>query len=282
MGLLVPTKPGFGYVTGNVLTTRPATGLGTTITPAQNSFGSYTSILAGGSIARDCYGILININSLNSGGFNRDALLTIGIDTAGGTTYVDLIPNLLCSCAGTYLVGGHWYYFPIFIKSGSQLAAKGSVNNASFGTMRVAVWLYGAPSNMEGLQFGQGVESIGAVTASSCGTTVTAGGASEGSWTSLGTTVRKCVAWQHGMGCNDATMTNGLCYSTDISFGDGTNQIILGQDRFYYIRSTSEDLSGALYPPFPCEVPAGATIYGRMQCSGTPDAGLSMIAYGVY
>jgi hypothetical protein len=275
-------NPSFGYVTGNVLTTRPATNIGSTITPAQNSFGSYTSILAGGSIARDCYGILININGLGATGTARDALLTIGIDTAGGTTYVDLIPNLLCSNAGSFIQGGAWYYFPIFIKSGSQLAAKGSVSSILVGTMRVAVWLYGAPSNMEGLIFGQGVESIGINTGSSSGTAVTSGTTSEGAWTSLGTTVRDCFAWQHGMGYNNAVMTSGLMYHADISFGDGTNQVILGQDKPCTIRTSNEDFNCALTPSFPCLVKGGSTIYGRLQCSGTANTGLSMAAYGVY
>jgi hypothetical protein len=84
------------------------------------------------------------------------------------------------------------------------------------------------------------------------------------------------------MGVNDSTMTSGGLYSCDISYGDGTNQVILGSDKLYHIASSNEDLNSRLQPPFPCEVPAGATIYGRMQCSGTADAGLSMAAYGVY
>jgi len=282
MGLFQFSRPSFNYVTGNVTGTRPAAAFGTSITPGNNSYSTYASILSGGSITRDCYGILININSIAAATTAKDSLCKIGIDTSGGTTYIDFIPHLICSCAGTFAQGGVWYYFPVFIPSGSQLAASGSTNNATVGTQRVAVWLYGAPSNLKDLKYGMGVEAIGQNTSLSCGTGVTSGTTSEGSWTLLGTTTHKCFAWQWGMGINDTTMSSGNIYTTDISYGDGTNQIILGQDRQHTILTVSEDLNSSCYPPMPVVVPAGGSIYGRMQCSGTADSSLTMVAYGVY
>ena len=283
--LMPPQTFGFNYVTGNVITVRPGSaGFGTSITPAQNSFGSYTEILSDTSVTRDCYAILINVNSIFTATQAKDSLTTIGIDTAGGTSYVDLIPNLLTSCAGDYgAKGGIWYYFPVYIPAGSAIAAKGSVNNATVGTQRVAIWLYGAPTNPESLIYGHGVESVGITAASSCGTTVTSGTVSEGSWTSLGTTAKKWIACTCGMGINDGTMSSGNIHHADISYGDGTNQIMLDMDRGFTISTTSEDLNtrGGLYAPF-CNVPAGSTIYGRLQVNGTADSGLSMAAYGVY
>ncbi len=282
MSLLVPGIPQFNYITGNMLSTRPASTIGTSITPLQNSFSTYAEILSDTNVTRDCYGILINVNGLNVSTAAKDALCTIGIDTAGGTSYVDLIPNLLVSCAWAYTAapGGHWYYFPIYIPAGSAIAAKGSVNNAAPGTFRVAVRLFGAPSDPSSIVCGQGVEAIGVVTASSRGTAVTSGTTSEGSWTSLGTTTRNCFAWQYGMGVNDGTMT-ALLYHADLSYGDGTNQVMIGRDKLYYSGAT-EQLGAGVYGPNFCNVPAGSTMYGRLQCSGTADSALSMAAYGVF
>src|SRR3990167_11411361 len=229
--LMPPQTLGFNYVTGNVLTVRPGVvSFGTSITPAQNAYGSYTEILSDTDVTKDCYGILINVNSIFVATKAKDSLTTIGIDTAGGTSYVDFIPNLLTSCAGDYgAKGGIWYYFPVFIPAGSALAAKGSVNNATVGTQRVAVWLYGAPTHPESVIYGQGVESVGITAASSSGTAVTSGTVSEGSWTSLGSTTKKWLAGAYGMGVNDGSMSSGSIHHGDLSYGDGTNQVILDQ-----------------------------------------------------
>lgn len=285
MTLFVPNNPSFGYVTGNVLTTRPAAAFGTSITPGtSNSFGSYTEILSDTNVTRDCYGILLNFNSSFSTIQARDILCTVGIDTSGGTSYTDFISNLLASCAAGYLNshGGISYYFPVKIPAGTAIAVKASVNNSTASTIRAACWLYGAPKNISGLVYGHGVETVGAVTASSRGTTVTSGDASEGSWTSLGTTTKKWKFAQMGMGVNDSSMTNSNAYALDLSYGDGTNQVIIDQDKMHVVASATEELSGQLRGHSYCDVPAGATIYGRMQCSGTPDSNLSMAAYGVY
>jgi hypothetical protein len=274
--------PEFNYVTGNVLTTRPAAAYGTQITPGNNTYGLYTEILSDTDVTRDCYGILVNINSITVSTAATDSITTIGIDTSGGTSYVDFIPHLLSSAASTYTTqsGGHWYYFPVFIPAGSALAAKGSINRATVGTQRVAVWLYGAPSDPSSLKVGQGVEAIGITAASSAGTAVTSGGAAEGTWTSLGSTTKQCFSWNFGIGVNDAGMNSGI-YHADLSYGDGTNQKVIGLDK-WYMSSNAEILSSVIFPAQYCHVPVGGTIYGRLQFSGTASAALSMAAYGVY
>jgi hypothetical protein len=285
VGLFVPNNPSFGYVTGNVLATRPAAAFGTSITPGtSNSYGSYTEILGDANVTRDCYGMMLNFNSSFVTVQARDILATIGIDVAGGSSYVDFISHLLASCAGSFDEGhgGHWYYFPVFIPAGAAIAAKASVNNGTASTMRCAIWLYGAPKNLSGLVYGQGVETVGAVTASSRGTAVTPGTTSEGSWTSIGTTTRKWKFAQHGMGINDTSLTSGGAYANDLSFGDGTNNILLDQDKMHLVPNTTEALSAQLRAQSYCDVPLGETIYGRSQCSGTPDSNVSMAAYGVY
>lgn len=282
MTLYVPKKPQFNFTYTNANAAVVA-GYGTSITPgASNTFGSYTEVISDTNVTLDCYGIHICLSNASVSAQAKDLLVTIGIDTAGGTSYVDFISNLIASCASSALVsnGGHNYYFPVKIPAGTAIAAKASVNNATAGTIRCAIWLFGAPQSTEGLVYGTGVETIGAVTATSAGTAVTPGTSGEGSWTSLGTTTKPCFAWQYGMGVNDGTMA-ALSYGVDLSYGNGTNQITIDSDK-RYISATTESLASELGLPMGCNVPVGGALYGRISCSGTPDSNVSMAAYGVY
>jgi hypothetical protein len=271
----------WGYQTGNTLTTRPVSGagFGTSITPGNNTYGSYASILAGGSIANDCYWLEVCINANTVSAAARDTIVTIGVDSSGGTAYEDLIPHLLASCAANYgsLQNGVLYAFPVFVKAGSQLAAKASVNNATVGTLRVSIKLYGQPSRPDSIWWGHSVEAIGINTGTSAGTDVTSGTTSEGSWTSLGTSVRRCCYWQLGVGINNSAMSN-FQYHLDISTGDASNKSVILQD-VPMVTTTNETLSMAQGPAW-LDVPAGGTIYARAQCSSTAQT-LNMAAYGV-
>ena len=284
--LHVPNNPSFGYVTGNTLTTRPAAVMGTSITPGlSNSYGSYTEILSDANVTRDCYGMMLNFNSGSFATEPRDQLVTIGIDTAGGTSYVNFIPHLIAACASAYGegTGGHWYYFPIYVPAGSAIAAKAQVNHGSNArSLSCQIWLYGAPKNISGLVYGHGVEALGVDTATSAGTAITAGAASEGTWTSLGTTTKKWKFAQFGVGVNDGTMGSAAMHHADLAHGDASNKYIIDQDKRYSSPNASEQWGGQLRSHTYVDLPIGATIYGRDQGSGTGEAGLSMAAYGVY
>lgn len=274
--------PAFKTIYSNVYTTRPATAWGTSLTPGQNSYPAYASLST--TATKECFGMMINIGSGASSTNNRDIIVKIGMDPAGGSSYADFISHLLGSASAPYgtLGGGHWYYFPVYVPSGATFAGTASVNNATVGTVRVALWLFADPVNPDGLKYGHRVETIGATTASSSGTAVTSGTASEGSWTSLGTSANTNFYWELGVGCNDGTMS-ALIYHAELSAdNNATRPKILIPDVVIEASSTeqfSKNLQPALFTGD--EVVAGATIYGRLQCSGTADSSLSMIAYGV-
>lgn len=280
--IITPQVPEFNYVTGNVTSARPATNHGTSITPGNNTYGSYTEIVSAANITKNCYRVVININSIASSTNATDSLCTIGIDTAGGTSWVDLISHLLCAGAQTYVVaggsgGGHWYDFPLFIPAGSSIAAKGSINNATVGTQYIAMWLWGAPTDPSALKVGQKVETIGATPASSTGTSFTEGTTSDGAWTSLGTTTKPCFHWNLGFGVNNGA-TAAVSHSLGLSYGNGTSQKIIIRDKPSNTGST-ETVGTQPFVNY-CSVPVGATMYGRGQSSGTAQSGLSLAAYG--
>ena len=272
----------FAWRASNVLNTRPAAALGATVTPGNNAKGSYAAVLTSGDMARDAFGLLININSNAVSAAGRDAIVDIGIDPAGGSSYTVKIPDLLGSCASPYNVGqgGCWYYFPLWIRAGSSVGARASVNNATVGTLRVTATAYGSPRNRKAIRVGTYVEAVGITAASSRGTTVTSGTTAEGAWTSLGTIARDSWWWQLGMGVNDTTMS-ALAYHADLAVGDASNKTNIIENAL--VTTTAAEQLGIAPQYVDCQkvAPAGSTVYGRLQCSGTADSALSLAGYAL-
>lgn len=265
-------------------TGRPAAAYGTIVTPGNNTMGAWAQLIAGASVTDDVFGILININSNAVSAAARDSLVDIGYDPSGGTSYTLIIPYLVATCAAPYNIGtgGVWYYFPLFIPAGSTLAARGSVNNATVGTMRVFANLFCRPRHPESTRVGAYVKAYGAVPASSRGTTVVAGTTAEGAWTLLGATAatEEIWWWQLGIGVNDATMTANA-HHCDLGAGNGTNNQILIQDQNITFTAAEQSNNSPLTIGCVTNIASGTNIYGRIQCSGTADTGLSMIAHGL-
>lgn len=267
--------------------TTPSVTPSTSITPGNNSFPAYAEILSDTVVVEDCYAIAINICSNAVGAAARDTLVTLGFDPAGGTSYTDTISNLLGSCASQYTVGttggvGIWYYFPLWIKAGTAIAAKASVNNATVGTLRVWIKLYAKPTRPDLLRCGTFVTTLGATTASSSGTAVTPGtSGAEGAYVSLGTPSVPHWYWECGMGVNDGTMTTGMQH-VDIAAGDATNKFIVRQDVIFITGSTESITKHQQVEDAYREVEASLNIYGRVSNSiGTNDSNYSLCAYGV-
>jgi hypothetical protein len=110
-----------------------------------------------------------------------------------------------------------------------------------------------------------------------------AGTTGEGPWVALATNIsQSCWFWQVGMGCNDTSMTAQNMYSVDLAYGDATNKHIIIKDLIFHVPSANEAIAlpGIEMGAYRL-VPSGSNLYGRIQCSGTADSLLSLIAYGV-
>lgn len=263
---------------------RPAAARGITITPAQNSKGSWAEYVDGALVTSDCFGIEINFNSNSRSGAIGNTLVDIGIDPAAGTAYSVVIPDLSACHASPLNVasGGIWYYFPLFIPAGSSIAARASIDNATVGTLRSFIRLFGKPRHPEFVRCGRYVEAIGVVAATSEGTVVVPGGASEGTWTSLGTLSRDAWWYQLGVFSSDASLTAGTC-EYDLSIGDATNKHVLPEPIVAAsVTGTGEQFSftNDYAGPMVAGV-AGQTVYARGQHSGTPDTDITCIAYAL-
>ncbi len=255
---------------------------GTSITPGNNSFPAYAEIL--GNTAYETFYLEIFLSAFRASTLAKNALVTIGIDHSGGTTYTDQeILYLLASSAAAPSYGGVTYRFPLFIPAGSALAAKASVNNATVGTGYVGVRLYGQPTAPEVMRYGTYIESWGETTASSSGTSVTPGTASEGAWVDLsgGNTTRPYWWWQCGWGSNDASLINNI-YVLDVGVGDGTTKELAIRDEMHGNSGTLEEHWKRPEPDhaYVLDQPSGKTVYGRMQCNAS-DASITMMAYGL-
>lgn len=244
--------------------------------------GSWTQILA--ATAQDIFYVQIGFNAVNVSSAIRDCLADIGVDPAGGTTYAVLIPQLLCSCAASTALCGDGtinYFFPVFIKAGSTVACRMSVNNSTVGTGRVTIRGYGQPSNPSAIKYGTSVVAYGTVLASSKGTTVVPGATgAAGTYVSLGATTQDHWFWQMGYGIGNAA-TAARAYHGDIAVGDGTNFLILIPSIYLNVNAaTALGYNNSGWNE--SIVPSGTTLYGRMTCSGTAAATpYSMAAYGV-
>lgn len=261
------------------LASTPSTTPGTSLTPANNSKPAYTQLLT--ATAFDTFFIEVWFATGAVAAAARDMIADIGVDPAGGTTYAVLLPDLMASCASDWTGVGHRYFFPVYIKSGSTVAARVSINNATVGTVRCVIRLWGRPSNPAAIKYGTGVLAYGITAASSRGTLVTPGATgTEGTYVSLGTTTADHWWWQTGYGCNDTTMTD-RAYHGDLAIGNTSETMIIEND--WVGMTGAEEINHVNAADGQHYVKSGRTIYGRMTSSGTaPDNNYSMAAYGVY
>jgi hypothetical protein len=261
----------------------PGLGPGVTVTPGNNTYGSYVSVLS--AVASDVWGLWILITNGFVSAAARDMIVTIGLDAAGGTSFTDFIVDLLAPCPGQYgtsaaVPGGIAYWFPLFIKAGTSIGAKASVNNATVGTVAVGAKCMIKPSRPDLIRVGHYVRTYGSTPASSSGTAVTPGTASEGAWTQLGTVAAgdRPWFWQVGLGINNAAMNSGA-WHIDLGIGDASNKRTPIVDQFSSSAST-ECISANYAGAFAKAVP-GDLVYGRAQQSSTLMTGFSMAAYAV-
>lgn len=260
--------------------TRPnITTQGVQITPGNNTYPAYAEIMSDTLVTADAYLIDICFNSSAVSTQNRDTIVTIGFDFAGGTTYTDMeINHLLASCAQVLGGGatGIWYRFPIRIPAGTSIAAKASVNNATVGNISVYCILYGKPSRPELVRAGTFVRTYGATTATSQGTVITPGGVSEGAYTDLGTLADDIWAWEFGYGVDDTTIVSQLLF-VDIGVGS-TQKVVLANG--IVCSATNESVNKPIALSYG-DAKSGEHVYGRAQSSGAADTNVSLMAYGV-
>lgn len=263
--------------------TNPSANPGTSVTPgATNAEGSWTQVASSANIAYDVYGICVQISGGNTSAQQKDHLLDIGIDPAGGTSYAAIISNIICGQSDASQRGAANYFFPFFIPAGSAVAVRVQGNNGTAGTVIVWCHFWGRPTRPELITVGQVSETIGTIT-NSGGVAFTPGNAADGTWTSLGTTTRALWWWQICAQISNGTVASERTY-VDLSYGDGTTFHIIHQGHQLGFTGTTEVCSRSSVAQMVGgyrEVPAGATLYVRGRCNTAPTSGYNAVAVAI-
>lgn len=266
--------------------TAPSATPGTSVTPgASNAEGSWTQLFTGAQVVTDVYDLFIAISGGNTSAAAKNHLLDIGIDTSGGSSYAQVVQNILCSQSQATVVGACQFRFPIFIPAGSSIAVRVRGSNATAGTVRVVAKLFGRPTHPEYIFCGNKVKTLGAVEASSLGTSFTPGNATYGSWASLGQLTDMAGKFvQLGMGVNNGTIT---AQYTFVDLGISSNNTTfssLGMERTLGFYNTAEIASWFLDEPLFrgfVEIPRNWYLGVRGYCNTTPATGYNALAHVV-
>ena len=279
--MIFAPPPEFGFYFHSHETTRPSATWGELVTASgsADTYGSYTEIISDADLTEDCYGIAIWISSAAVSAAISRGSITIGKDEAGGTSYSDWLTDLICGNAQNILSGngGNFYYFPMFIKAGTSIAAK-YANSTGSRTCRVAIAVVGRPLGSD-VRAATKFESFGASVAA--GTAITPANASEGSWTQIGSNPSTPLWWwQYGYQIANATI-NLRAFFVDIAVGDGSNKHIIIENQHVLTDSTEALYHGNVARLIPCyEAAVGDLIYARVNCDAAPDASNQIAIYG--
>jgi len=261
--------------------TNPSTTIGTSVTSGTaNAEGSWVQIASGTNIAKDVHSMYLQIHTGAASGNVRPALLDIGIDPAGGSSYVAVISDLDIGFTPALTVAGNReHFFPFKINAGSSVAAriKGRFSSAH----RVAARFYGYQGVDGVYPSGSYSETYGATTIS--GTLVTPGNAADGSWVQLGTTTKPIWWWQMGYSVYNTTITAEYTY-LELAVGDNSNKVTVF--KMMHGGTTGETCGLAaqtqlVWPAAYFSVPEGTGVYVRARCNNAPDTNYYINVVGI-
>lgn len=252
----------------------PANNSGKILVPGNNTFGSWVQLVAGGANTADTYMLTLTVHGVMVAGRNRQALVDIGIDRAGGSSYTVVIPEVNVARierSSPYVSNGLTIPFPLKIPSGASIAIRGYVNDATVGQFYASCMLSGMPERRVRLTYGEKCVVIGSVPSESRGTYVDPGSNTghtvagiTGTYVALGsaiTTDLHSFIMQIG---RDGTNTAKIVVSGDLAYGDASNKCLL-LEHCKYAMSEGED-SRQWQPGIRREhvAPAGSIIYARL------------------
>lgn len=251
--------------------TATGTSQGTSITAgAANTAGSFTQLVASSAI--DASWMIVICNQASAAG-------ALAVDIAVGASGSEkVIAQQIVSVEAS----GAAVAFPCSIPAGTRISARAQSSTAS-ATVGVSVILFdGAFTQMDG---NGGADSIGFVSGSTTGTTVTASASTntKGSYAQLvASTTRDYIGL---FGAFDTGGTTTAHHNLlDIAIGaSGSEQVIIPN---FPAVSSAQGLSANLFSPenipfTPILIPAGTRIAARMQ-SNVASSAMHVTLYGVY
>lgn len=278
MTVLAPAV-GFNYMVTNDDTPPSDTGFGTLLTNGgANTKGTWVAIHA--TIDADLFWHHVTFTDLNTTGTNVQGLADLGIgpDSSNVTTVAE---NLICGNAPGATIGQRTYTFPLFVPAGTQLWGRCQTNlTTPDHTVRCAVSSWGGADRPAAFPVPFLLQSIGANTADSTSSIAVTPGSSGASGTYAQLTASTSLAYigvMAGHCSTDAAMTPVNGYSVLLGLGAST-ETELGLTE-YATHDTAERIVSAAHPIW-WDIPAASRLAAKMTCSGTPDSGCSVVAWG--
>lgn len=272
---LITLPPSFAHYSDNFgpITADGVTGFGVSITAgASSADGTAVTIMS--ALAHDCEYLWLAISGTGQSTDANAALMDVLIDPAGGTSWAELISDLLVGTAPSIAYNGSAaaiplsYHFPLWVPAGASLGAR--IRRQSAGAAptntRVLAAAFGGNKNPASWWCGQKVESIATFdAANSLGQLHTPGASGAfSSWTNLGSpTSARAGAAQWAVGGVTGSTQTIMTY--DFQFGAGGVQI---GPRVYRSVSTSETGLSLYHGPTFCDIPAGIQLQVRGSASG--------------
>lgn len=265
-----------GVEQNNAAATPSTTAPGTTVTGAGSAHtkGPWTQLIA--ALNGDCIELALAVTNTASAGVQTDALIDIGVGGAGSETA--LISNIPAGWRSTLIAspGPPVLILPVSIPRGTRLSARAQGLELSK-AVNILVSARIAPSGGPAPAY-QGCDVIGAVAASSQGTSHTPGNSGAfSSWASIGSATGRTyrAIGFVPQGSMNTAMNNAL-----YRFEAGINSNALGSWTF---GASVNEASGLIIPPrpVPCLVPEGSQLQVRATCSTTAQA-LDVVLLGFY
>lgn len=292
MGLILPSGPSFAHWSDNLVASADGLDYGTGVAVGASANAAGTAVTLLSALAHDCEYLVLGVSGYSGSGVNGSTLVDILIDPAGGTSWSDLISDLLCGFTAFMELDGSgalgaplMYHFPIWLKAGTSIGAVAqgtflngsSVFTAPANTPRIVAYAAGGNKNPASWWCGQKVETVGTLdTANSRGQAHTAGASGAfSSWTSLGSAIgARAGALQYGVQGPGSSSASGKVYRFE--FGAGSNQI----GPCLYKGLGGLEVSTSFFPgPVFCDIAAGTQMQVRAACGTTSPQALDCAAY---
>lgn len=171
MGLILPDGPSFAHWSDNLaLPSGDGLDYGTSLIPGtSNSDGSAVTVLP--ALAHDCEYLVLGVAGFSVSGGNGSALMDLLVDPGGGTSWSEMITDLLCGYTAVADYDGStpppsaplMYHFPIWLPAGTSIGALARcARSSSFAASpRIIAYAAGGNRNPASWWCGQKVETVG-------------------------------------------------------------------------------------------------------------------------
>jgi hypothetical protein len=252
-----------------------ATTLGTSVSTGNPASTKGTAVELIASTAFDSYMMCITAAAYGAAATTSRGCLDILV---GAATEEVLIANLLMGFCGNIAVtnaGPKTWWFPLYVPSGTRIAAQVAGNRTST-AMRVGIQLYGG-SGYPPWRVGQRVDTYGIGTVPAATSVTPGASAAEGSWTEITSSTTRdcfCIVPSAQGPTGDTTLTASGVWM-DIGVGAATEEVVAGggNEQSYVFALNGDEMISGPFNPFPtfADIPSASRLTARLSRSSAAD-----------